>query len=103
MHDTRAFPCAQARQVWLDDHGARENQYAQFLQSFSAAGTAAKLLISCDSRARVCLNGKLCGLVLYDGTEDTGWYDVFDLSDLLIDGENQLSMEVWYQGVPTNN
>lgn len=98
------FPCAQARAVWVHQMPAQGNEYAQFLQTFQVDGdTPVRLMVACDSRAHVLLNGHLCGLVLYDGTEDTSWYDTFDLSDTVVSGDNQLAIEVWYQGVPTNN
>lgn len=101
LENGTAFPCAQARAVWLPQ--ARPNQYAQFLQTFDFDGKGvARLFIACDSRASVRLNGGELGLVLYDGTEQTSWYDCFDLSGYLRAGENRLEIEVWYQGVDTN-
>ena len=55
------FPCREAAPVWLPDD-SQKNRYAQFLQKFTwDGGDALNLTLSCDSRARVCLNGALLG------------------------------------------
>ncbi len=100
MDNGAKFPCAQARAIWLPQE--RENQYAQFLQVFDFDTGGAYLLIACDSRASVRLNGRFVGLALYDGTPGTSWYDRFDLSSYLREGENRLEITVWHQGVDTN-
>lgn len=100
MMDNR-FPMPQARPVWLPGPAA-QNQYAVFTHRFAAGGAPVRLRLSCDSRARVTLNGRLCGLALYDGTEDTSWYETFPSLETAA-GENVLEVTVWYQGVPTNN
>ena len=75
----------------------------QFLQKFTWDGDGAlSLQLSCDSRARVCLNGERIGFAFYDGTDDTSWYETFDLSAAAVRGENTLEIEVWYQGVSSN-
>ena len=80
MQTEYGFPCREAKPVWLPD-GSQPNRYVQFLQKFTWDGDGAlSLQLSCDSRARVCLNGERIGFAFYDGTDDTSWYETFDLS-----------------------
>ena len=102
MQTEYGFPCREAKPVWLPD-GSQPNRYVQFLQKFTWDGDGAlSLQLSCDSRARVCLNGERIGFAFYDGTDDTSWYETFDLSAAAVRGENTLEIEVWYQGVSSN-
>lgn len=102
MQIEHKFPCREAAPVWLPDD-SQKNRYAQFLQKFTwDGGDVLNLTLSCDSRARVCLNGALLGFAFYDGTDETSWYETFDLSDAAVKGENTLEIEVWYQGVSSN-
>ena len=71
MQTEYGFPCREAKPVWLPD-GSQPNRYVQFLQKFTWDGDGAlSLQLSCDSRARVCLNGERIGFAFYDGTDDT--------------------------------
>lgn len=102
MQTEYEFPCREAKPVWLPDD-SEPNRYAQFLQKFTWDGEGPlSLPLSCDSRARVCLNGERIGFAFYDGTDDTSWYETFDLSAAAVRGENTLEIEVWYQGVSSN-
>ena len=70
MQTEYGFPCREAKPVWLPD-GSQPNRYVQFLQKFTWDGDGAlSLQLSCDSRARVCLNGERIGFAFYDGTDD---------------------------------
>ena len=86
MQTEYGFPCREAKPVWLPD-GSQPNRYVQFLQKFTWDGDGAlSLQLSCDSRARVCLNGERIGFAFYDGTDDTSWYETFDLSAAAVRG-----------------
>lgn len=101
---TPPFPCPQSRPVWIAAPENRENQYVMFMQRFSCREAGAvRLLVACDSRASIWLNGVFQGLCLYDGTDTASWYETFDLSQAVRPGANELWCEVFYQGVSSNN
>lgn len=89
--------------LWISKENGGENQYAEFLHLFDTTETAAKLRISCDSRAAIFLNGELVGLAIYDGTDHADFYEEFELGEFLKEGKNELKAVVFYQGVSSSN
>lgn len=100
---THTFPCILSMPVWYETEKEPCNQYVEFRQTFVSKSTKARLYISCDSRAVVYLNNRFVGLVLYDGTEKTCWYEEFELTDCKENEENELKMLVYYQGTSSSN
>lgn len=99
------FPVRESRPVWCDGSTDLFNQYAEFWQDFLCEDEAVTFFVSCDSRAVVCLDDRLVGFVLYDGTRELGFYEIFDLEPFLAGEQGKiksLRISVYYQGKDSN-
>ena len=93
------FPCVKSCPIWYETNKNKPNQYVEFRQSFTTETAAVRLFVSCDSRAVIYLNDRFVGMVLYDGTEHTCWYETYELTDCRMSEENELRIVVFYQGL----
>lgn len=95
-----AWSLSAASWIWLAGAPQIDNQYVQFRQEFSVAGTDddAALLISVDSEYAVWLNGEFLDCGQYDDFSDNKFYDRIPLAGRLRQGLNVLAILAYYQG-----
>ena len=93
--DALHVPAALLAGKWIWVREEKDNQYAQFRQTFEARGGKGVLYVSADSDYAAFLNGELVGFCQFDDHPMNKAYD--ELSVSFREGENQLSITVWHQ------
>ena len=85
--------------IWINSDD-NPDEYADFLIDFKAdTPDRVKLYISVDGNFEAYLNGKLCAFAACSDYPDEKYYDVFDLDEFCLAGENQLKITVWHIGM----
>ena len=85
--------------IWLHKEKSAD-EYAEFTDSFSA-NRAATVRISCDGDYTLWINGKYAASGQYGDFEHYKVYDTVDISFLVKEGENRISVLVWHPGKAT--
>jgi len=87
---------------WIWENASPQNdEYAEFRAVF-AAGEKTMLRISADSNYAAYLNGALAAFGQYADFPHCKVYDEVDISACCRAGENELSVIVWYYGMPSS-
>ena len=87
--------------IWRD-MSDEPNQYVSFKQMISLNDNNARLYISCDTNYVARLNGKVVGFGQYLAYPENKYYDILELANAAIVGENTLTIDIYYQGVSTS-
>lgn len=84
---------------WIWTRSENQNDvYGEFSDTFLFSGNDACLYISADSNYEVCINGVFVNSGQYPDFPHYKVYDKLDISPYCKDGENTLSVTVWYYG-----
>ncbi len=93
------LPFQKAKWIWEND-APRPDEYAEFVVRFSCDKQKKQtLLISADSDYAVYRGETLVAFGQYACYPDEKFGDAIDVSPFLTDGENELTVLVWYYGV----
>ncbi|MCQ2435442.1 MAG: hypothetical protein MJ101_00900 [Clostridia bacterium] len=93
------LPYKKARWIWEND-APQPDEYAEFAVSFRAtAGKKQTFLISADSDYTLYINGVLAGFGQYACYPDDKYGDELDITPHVRDGDNDVLLTVWYEGV----
>jgi len=83
--------------LWRDLSDA-PNQYVTFKQKIILQDTNCHLYICCDTNYVAKLNGTVVGFGQYLAYPENKYYDILDMSHCANEGENTLTIDVYYQG-----
>ncbi len=88
-----------AKPIWLDCN--KKNHYVDFKTSFTVnkVDSDAKLYIAVDTEYAVFLNGQFVDMGAYDDFPDDKVYDTLDVVKYLKEGENELFILGYAQGI----
>lgn len=87
------------RSEWIWACSENQNDvYGEFSDTFLFSGNDACLYISADSDYEVCINGVFVNSGQYPDFPHYKVYDKLDITPFCKDGENTLSVTVWYYG-----
>ena len=87
--------------IWENDH-PQKDEYADFSAGFSYERGCVKLRISADSNYAVYVNGQLAAFGQYADFPHCKVADTHDITPLCHPGQNDLSVTVWYYGIPVS-
>ena len=90
--------------IWLD-HKQRTDEYVETQECFivADAGERVLLTIAAESDYNVYLNGHLAAFGQFAGFPRRKlYYDVIDVTDQVVSGENSLVILAWYDGNPSS-
>lgn len=84
---------------WIWTRSENQNDvYGEFSDTFLFSGNDTYVYISADSNYEVCINGVFVNSGQYPDFPHYKVYDKLDISPYCKDGENTLSVTVWYYG-----
>ena len=86
--------------IWCNDN-PQEDEYSEFMDSFSYQTGKVVLRISADSNYAAYINGRLAAFGQYADFPYDKVYDVVDVTEFCREGENRLGVLVWYYGLDT--
>ncbi len=86
-----------ARWIWLDKMPEKD-EYATFKTKFDFSGKQAVVRLVAETNYIAYLNGKRIGFGQFAGYREEKYYDELELSEYLVQGENELAITVWYEG-----
>ncbi len=88
-----------AKKIWIETE-EKLNVYADFIDEFEISDLSKKteLLITADSNYLVYVNGEVIGSLQYHDFPKYKVYDVYDLSEYIRVGKNELLVIGYYQG-----
>lgn len=88
--------------LWDKCDSLLHNQYVCFRQKINVqkknARTKAYLYLSCDTTYELYINGKFVNFGQYLALPENKFFDKLDISEYVVDGENLIAIEVYYQG-----
>lgn len=87
-----------AKWIWIKET-CLPDEYAVFKKKFNCKDKNIALKICAETNYVAYLNGKLVAYGQFAGYKHIKYYDKIDLSKYAIDGENQLKITVWYEGL----
>ena len=91
-----------AKWIWDIPNTANKDEYVEFIKRLQlTAEKKTTMRISCDGDYTLFVNGKFVASNQYGDYEHYKIYDELDISDFVQDGENILSVLVWYFGYNT--
>lgn len=88
---------SQARWIWLHKED-KKDEYGKFFSCFYASKKQSFCRISCDGDYTLFINGKYVASNQYGDFEHYKIYDEIDITEYLINGENEFSVLVWHFG-----
>lgn len=92
------FRTCGAKAIWIDQE-EKENRYLRFQTVFSCEKTEqTEFFICTDTKYELYINGKLAGFGQYEDFPKKKIYDIYDISEFLIEGENLVSVLAFSQG-----
>ena len=81
--------------IWYKNEDTADD-YGEFYETFEAKkGDSATCRISCDGDYTLFVNGRFAESNQYGDYEHYKIYDEIDISELLCDGKNSISLLVW--------
>ena len=83
--------------IWLNTK-SRKDEYGEFFASFIPEKKPTVCRLSCDGDYTLFVNGKYVASNQYGDFEHYKIYDEIDITEYLIDGQNELSILVWHFG-----
>ena len=86
-----------AKWIWINRISGRD-EYGEFIATFTANKSKAYCYICCDGDYALFLNKKNIASNQYGDFEHYKIYDEIDITEYLIDGQNELSILVWHFG-----
>ena len=91
-----------AKWIWDIPNTANKDEYMEFIKRVQlTAGKKTTMRISCDGDYTLFINGNFVASNQYGDYEHYKIYDELDISDFVQEGENILSILVWYFGYNT--
>ena len=87
-----------AEWIWSNSE-PKQDEYAEFIDSFNYEGGKALLEISADSNYAVYINGQFVDCGQYGDFPYDKVYDEIDVTSYCRKGENHLAILVWYYGI----
>ena len=93
---------AAAKWIWCN-HAPQNDEYGEFVDSFTYESGKAILQISADSNYAAYINGKLAAWGQYADFPYDKVYDQVDVTAFCQEGENRLAVIVWYYGIDTTS
>jgi hypothetical protein len=89
-----------AKWIWVNNQ-RKENVYGEFFSSCYISKQQTFFRLSCDSDYTLFINGKYVAGNQYGDFEHYKIYDEIDITEYLIDGENEFYLLVWHFGNDT--
>ena len=86
--------------IWADKEQAKDT-YVSFKDGFNYNGGNIVLKVCAETNYIAFLNGKRVGFGQFAGFPYCKYYDVLDLTNACVNGENHLEIVVWYEGLDT--
>lgn len=86
-----------AKWIWLHKEN-KKDEYGEFFASFITKKKPTVCRLSCDGDYTLFINGKYVVSNQYGDFEHYKIYDEIDITECLIDGQNELSILVWHFG-----
>lgn len=83
--------------IWIRDGGG-EDEYGEFFDRFEYSGGDARISLSVDGDYTLFVNGSFVDSNQFGDFEHYKNYDVIDLTNRLVIGENKLYLLVWHFG-----
>ena len=87
-----------AKAIWIDSE-KQPNRYVKFQTEFEADGKEVLFYISADTQYELYINGKFAGFGQYGDYPDKKVYDCIDVSHLVKEGKNLVSILAFSNGV----
>lgn len=89
-----------AKWIWVNNQ-PKKNVYGEFFSSFHISKKQTIFRVSCDGDYTLFINGKYVASNQYGDFEYYKIYDEIDITEYLIDGENEFYLLVWHFGEDT--
>ena len=89
-----------AKWIWINKE-QNKDEYGDFFASFITKKKPTSCRISCDGDYTLFINGKYIASNQYGDFEHYKIYDEIDITECLVEGQNELSIIVWHFGEDT--
>ena len=87
-----------AKWIWINSE-PKKNEYAFFEDSFIHSGERAVFSVCAETDYILYVNGKTVGFSQFAGYPFEKYCDEYDITELCVSGENNISLTVRYEGV----
>lgn len=91
------FMIEKSKQIWTDAESV--NQYVRAVKKFNSDGNFDKAVmeIYCETEYGLYINSRLVGFGQYRTFDNRRVYDTYDVSDYIINGENEIKIDAYHQ------